>query len=270
MDTILSKKIGLIAGDGELPVNLAKSAAKQGFEIMAVSVSPDNRRQLRAVCKTVYSCGPGEVQKIFDIFHKESINQMIFIGKVHKGLILRPILDARARKILRGAKRLNDDSLMLNLIGEIEKENISILDQTIFLKEFFPAKGVLGAEPPNEKQLVDIEYGFQTAKEIGKLDLGQSVVAQDKMILAVETIEGTDKTIERGCKMGNGGATVVKVSKPGQDRRFDMPAVGLKTLKTMKKHGGKVLAIEANETFAIELEKMIAFADRYKIVLIAV
>ena len=270
MDTILSKKIGLIAGDGELPVNLAKSAAEQGFEIMAVSVSPDNRRQLRDVCETVHTCGPGEVQKIFDIFHKESINQLMFIGKVNKGLLFRPILDARARKILKGVKKLNDDALMLRLVNDIESENISVLDQTIFLKDFFPQKGVLGSIQPDESQLMDIEYGFQTAKEIGKLDLGQSVVAQDKMILAVETIEGTDKTIERGCKMGNGKATVVKVSKPGQDKRFDVPAVGMKTLRTMKRFGGKVLAIEAGETFAIELNKMIEFANKHKIVLIAV
>ncbi|HSA06428.1 MAG TPA: UDP-2,3-diacylglucosamine diphosphatase LpxI [Candidatus Gastranaerophilales bacterium] len=270
MDTILSKKIGLIAGDGELPVKLAKSAQNQGFEVVTISVIPSNKRKLEAVCKKVYSKGPGEVQAMIDIMKGEGVNQISFIGKVHKGLLFRPILDARARKMVKDVKRLNDDSVMLRIIKELKEEDISVLDQTIFLKEFFPKKGVIGRIKPDENQLADIEYGFQIAKEIGRLDLGQSVVAQDKMILAVETIEGTDKTIERGCKMGNGKATVVKVSKPEQDKRFDMPTVGLRTLETMKKYGANVLAIEADETFAIEIDKMIEFANKHNIVFIAV
>ncbi len=270
MDTILSKKIGLIAGEGELPVSYAEVAAKQGFEIVAISVVPSNRRKLEMYCNKVYSKGPGQIQAMIDIMKNESVNQITFLGKVHKGLLFRPILDARARRIIKEANRLNDDSLMLSIIKELEQEKISVLDQTIFLKEYFPSKGVLGDIHPDKDQIVDIEYGFQVAKEIGRLDLGQSVVVQDKMILAVETIEGTDKTIERGCRMGNGKATIVKVSKPGQDKRFDVPAVGLRTLKTMKKYGAKVLAIEAEETFTIELNKMIEFANKNKMVLIAV
>ena len=207
---------------------------------------------------------------MIDIMKGEGVNQVSFIGKVHKGLLFRPILDARARKMIKDVKRLNDDSVMLRIVKELEGENISVLDQTIFLKENFPPKGLIGNIEPDENQIIDIEYGFQIAKEIGRLDLGQSVVVQNKMILAVETIEGTDKTIERGCKMGSKGATVVKVSKPNQDKRFDVPAVGVKTLKTMKKFGASVLAIEADETFAIELDKMIEFANKNKMVLIAV
>ena len=270
MDTILSKKIGLIAGEGELPIRLVESATSQGFEIVTISVIPSNTRKLKTVCSKVYTKGPGEVQAMIDIMKGEGVNQISFIGKVHKGLLFRPILDARARKMVKDVKRLNDDAVMLRILEELAGEDISVLDQTIFLKDFFPKKGVIGKLEPDENQLIDIEYGFQIAKEIGRLDLGQSVVAQDKMVLAVETIEGTDKTIERGCKMGNGGATVVKVSKPGQDKRFDVPAVGLRTLKTMKKHGAKVLAIEANETFAVELDKMIEFVDKNNMVFIAV
>lgn len=277
MDTILSRKIGLIAGEGELPVRLAKSAKEQGFEVVAISVIPSNKKALQAVCTKVYSKGPGEVQAMIDIMKGEGVNQISFIGKVHKGLLFRPILDARARRMMKEAARLNDDAVMLNIIKELEGEEIYVLDQTIFLKEFFPSKGLIGSVKPTESQIKDIEYGFQIAKEIGKLDLGQSVVAQNRMILAVETIEGTDRAIERGCKMAKGGflkksegATVVKVSKPEQDKRFDVPAVGPRTLNTMKKHGANVLAIEANETFAIELDKMIDFADKHGIVFIAV
>lgn len=270
MDTILSQKIGLIAGEGELPLKFAKSATGQGFEVVAISVTPSGTGKLKETCSSVYSKGPGEVQAMIDIMKGHGINQITFLGKVHKGLLFRPILDSRARGMIKDVKRLNDDAVMLRIIKELEGEDISVLDQTIFLKDFFPQKGLIGKIEPTENQMIDIEYGFHIAKEIGRLDLGQSVVVQDRMVLAVETIEGTDKTIERGCKMGSKGATVVKVSKPEQDKRFDVPTVGLRTMQTMKKHGAKVLAVEANETFAIEIEKMIEFANRHKMVFIAV
>ncbi len=270
MDTILSQKLGLIAGEGELPLHFAESATAQGFEVVAISVTPYNTAKLKPFCSKVFSKGPGQVQAMIDIMKKEGVNQITFLGKVHKGLLFKPILDFRARNMMKDVKRLNDDAVMLRIVEELEGENISVLDQTIFLKDFFPKKGLIGKIDPTKDQMTDIEYGFYTAKEIGRLDLGQSVVVQDRMVLAVETIEGTDKTIERGCKMGSKGATVVKVSKPDQDKRFDVPTVGFRTLQTMKKHGAKVLAIEANETFVVEIKKMIDFANRNKIVFIAV
>ena len=271
LNTTLKKTIGLIAGDGELPVSLAKNAAKNGHEIIAVSLSPTNRKELESCCKKVYSCGAGEVQKMVNIAHQEGITQITFVGKVSKTMLLRNLrLDSRAISLLKQTKRLNDDALMLKLIESLAEDNLEVIDQTIFLKEYFPQQGVIGKYSPDESQQIDIEYGFQIAKGIGGLDLGQTVVVQDKMVLAVEAIEGTDRCIERGCKLGNKNAVVVKVSKPDQDKRFDVPAVGLRTLKNMQKFGGKVLAIEANETFAVEKDKMIEFANRHKMVFIAV
>ncbi len=271
MDTILSKKIGLIAGDGELPVKLSRTAKNCGFEVVAISLAPNNRRLLSNYCSKIYPYGPGEIQKILDTLANENITQVSFIGKVHKGLLLRnPRLDSMAITLLKTMKKLNDDAIMLGVVDALNKRNVSVLDQTIFLKELLVAKGVLGKYEPNEHQKLDIEYGFTTAKDMGGLDIGQSVVVQDKMILAVEAIEGTDRAIERGCRLGNSGTVVVKVSKPNQDLRFDIPTVGLNTLKTMKKFGGKVLAIEAEKTFIVQKEEMIKFADKHKMVFIAV
>lgn len=271
LDIALSKRMGLIAGDGVLPVELALSAQKSGFEMIAISLAPSNKNLLEQCCKRVYAFGPGELQKILDTLHKENINQLTFIGKVHKGLLLRnPKIDARAISLLKQKKKLNDDEIMLTIVEELDQENITVLDQTIFIKDLVAPIGVLGNFSPDENQLMDINYGYQTAKEIGKLDIGQSVIVQNKMILAVEAIEGTDKAIERGCRLGNNNAVVIKVSKPNQDKRFDIPTVGLNTLKTMKKFGGKVLAIEAGKTFIVEKEKMIQFADKNKMVFIAV
>ena len=271
VDKKLSKTIGLIAGDGELPVSLAKNASKNGHEIIAISLSSTNKKELESHCKKVYSCGAGEVQKMVNIAHQEDITQITFVGKVSKTMLLRnPRLDSRAISLLKQAKRLNDDALMLKLIESLAEDNLEVIDQTLFLKEYFPQKGIIGKYSPDDLQQIDIEYGFQIAKGIGGLDLGQTVVVQNKMVLAVEAIEGTDRCIERGCKLGNKNATVVKVSKPEQDKRFDIPAVGLRTLKNMQKFGGKVLAIEAGETFAVEKDKMIEFADKNKMVFIAV
>ena len=271
VDKKLSKTIGLIAGDGELPVSLAKNASKNGHEIIAISLSPTNKKELEPHCKKVYSCCAGEVQKMVNIAHQEDITQITFVGKVSKTMLLRNLrLDSRAISLLKQTKRLNDDALMLKLIESLAEDNLEVIDQTLFLKEYFPQKGIIGKYSPDDLQQIDIEYGFQIAKGIGGLDLGQTVVVQNKMVLAVEAIEGTDRCIERGCKLGNKNATVVKVSKPEQDKRFDIPAVGLRTLKNMHKFGGKVLAIEAGETFAVEKDKMIEFADKNKMVFIAV
>lgn len=271
MDTLLSKKIGLIAGDGELPVCLAKTAQKSGFEVITISLTPSNKKQLQNYCKKVYSCGPGELLKALKILKNEEISQLSFIGKVHKGMLFRnPRLDSRAIKMLRNLKKLNDDNIMLEIINELALENINVLDQTIFLQDVFVDQGVIGKHRPTEEQQIDIDYGFAMAKEMGRLDIGQSVVVQNKMMLAVEAIEGTDRAIERGCKLGNGAAVVVKVSKPNQDQRFDIPTVGLNTIQTMKKFGGKVLAIEAGKTIIVQKEEMIKFADRNGMVFIAV
>lgn len=271
LDTVLSKKIGLIAGDGELPVKLVTFAHKCGFQVIAIALSHSNKRHLSQYCERVYSFGPGEIEKIINTLHTESINQLSFIGKVHKGLLFRnPRLDSSALKMLKEMKKLNDDAIMEAVVAQLAKENIKVLDQTLFLRELFQPQGLIGNIEPTEEQKLDIEYGFSLAKEMGKLDIGQSVVVQNKMVLAVEAIEGTDKAIERGCRLGRNNAVVVKVSKPNQDKRFDVPTVGLNTLKSMKKYGGKVLAIEANETFIVEKEQMIEFANKNNMVFISV
>ena len=144
--------------------------------------------------------------------------------------------------------------------------------KTIFIKELLVKKQVLTVLKPTQEQLEDIDFGFRMAKEIGRLDIGQTVVVQNKMMLAVEAIEGTDKAIARGAKLANKAhaAVVVKVSKPKQDKRFDIPTVGLRTLKTMRHNGANVLAIESGETFIVEEEKMINYANKHKMVVVAV
>ena len=271
MSIVLDKKQCLIAGDGELPIEMAKSAQKNGFEVIAISLSSDNRNQLKKYCSKVYNFGPGEVMKIKQTLADEKITQLTFIGKVHKGLLLRrPKLDMEAVRLMKEAQRLNDDAVMLILVDQLEQMGITVLDQTIFIKNLMAPPGVLGAFEPDEEQALDVEYGFWLAKEMGKLDVGQSVVIKNKMIMAVEAIEGTDKCIERGCKIGGKGITVVKVSKPTQDMRFDIPAIGLRTLRTMQKYKADLIAVEAGETIIVDQEEVIKYANKHNIVIMAV
>lgn len=271
MSLILENKQALIAGDGQLPVKMAQYAKDNGFEVVCISLSGDNYKDLKKYCSKVYSCAAGEVGKITNILVEEGVKQMTFLGKVHKGLILkRPKFDVKAIELLKSVKRLNDDQVMLLVVQELEKIGVTVLDQTIFIKNCMVPSGVLGKIQPTEEQRNDVEYGFAMAKEIGRLDIGQSVVIKDKMVMAVEAIEGTDRCIERGAKIAKKGACVVKVAKPTQDKRFDIPAVGLRTLNTMKKNGAKLLAVEANETIIVDQEKVVEFANKNGIVIMAV
>jgi len=271
MSIMLEQKQGLIAGDGFLPVKMAQAAKDNGFDVIAISLSADNCQQLKKYCSKVYSCAPGEVLKIQHVLEKEELKQLTFLGKVHKGLILkRPKFDSKALELIKNAVRLNDDEVMFMAVSELEKIGVTVLDQTIFIKNLMIPAGVLGKSNPTAAQMEDVNYGFWLAKEMGKLDVGQSVVIKEKMIMAVEAIEGTDQCIIRGSKFAKKGASVVKVSKPTQDKRFDIPTVGLRTLQTMKKYKANLLAVEANETIIVDQEKVIKFADKNNIVIMAI
>ena len=268
---MLEHKQGLIAGDGSLPVKMAQYAKENGFEVICISLANDNVNQLKKYCSKVYSCHPGEINRIESILKEEEIKQATFLGKVHKRVLLQlHKFDKRAIELLKSMERLNDDEVMLLIVREFEKSGITVLDQTIFIKNLMVPSGVLGKVKPTEAQMEDVNYGFWLAKEMGKVDVGQSVVIKDKMVMAVEAIEGTDVCIKRGAKLAKKNAVVVKVAKPAQDKRFDIPAVGLRTLKTMKKYKANLLAIEANETIIVEQEKVVKFADDNNIVIMAV
>lgn len=271
MSIMLENKQGLIAGDGTLPVKMAQYAKENGFEVVCISLAKDNLRQLKKYCSKVYSCHPGEVNRIEKILKDEEVKQATFLGKVHKRVLLQlHKFDSRAIELLKAAQRLNDDEVMLMIVREFEKLGITVLDQTIFIKNLMIPAGVLGKLKPTKEQLEDVNYGFWLAKEMGKIDVGQSVVIKDKMIMAVEAIEGTDMCIKRGAKFAKKNAAVIKVSKPSQDKRFDIPAIGLRTLKTMQRYKANLIAVEANETIIVDQEKVVQFADDNDIVIMAV
>ncbi len=268
---VLEHKQCLIAGDGNLPVQMAKSAKQNGFDVVCISLSSDNYKQLKKYCSKIVSFGPGQVESITNFLKDNEIKQLTFLGKVSKTMLLkRPLFDKTALDLLKEMTRKNDDAIMLKIIEQMEKIGITILDQTIFIKNLMVQKGVLTKLLPTKAQYEEIDYGFSIAKEIGRLDIGQSVVVKDRMIMAIEAIEGTDKCIKRGCKLARRkNAIVVKVSKPHQDKRFDIPAVGLKTVKTMRRYGANILALESGETIIVNQEKMLEYANKHDIIIVA-
>ena len=255
-----------------MPVKMAQNAKNNGLEVVAISLSSDNYKELKKYCSKVYSFGCGQVDSIKKVLVQEGIKQLTFLGKVSKTMILkRPKFEPTALELIKKAVRLNDDAVMLIIIEELNKLGITILEQTIFIKDTMAKEGVMTDKKPTPEEMSDIEYGYKIAREMGKLDIGQSVVMKDKMIMAVEAIEGTDKCIIRGCKLARRkNAVVVKVAKPHQDQRFDIPAVGLRTLKTMKRYGANVLALQAGETIMVDQNKMVEYANRHNMVIVAV
>ncbi len=269
-----SIRLALLSGAGDLPVRVAKNAIDQAFTLFAYTMDKSNLRDFRRLLpeNQVRFIRPGMLDRNMQLLKSDGITSVVFAGKVNKWILLKsPLLDGRAIKLWQQQKHFNDDALMLALIRELENENITVLRQTDFMQGLLVPPGVYTQRQPSDLEKSDIQFGLNLAREMGRLDVGQTVVVHNGMVLAVEAIEGTDQAILRaGRWKKTKGGVVAKSEKPGQDLRFDVPTVGIRTLKTMRKSGLSVLAIEANKTITLELDKMIALANRWQMTIIAV
>ena len=267
------KRLALIAGEGLLPVSVAKNAASQGFTPIVLSVGRDNHAPLKALSHIdgFYTIVPGLFEQTLTLLRREQITHLVFAGKVNKWMLLRnPKLDALALGTLKKLRFRNDDRMMRGIIDALKQAGIDVLHQTQFLQEHLIGPGTLSNRPPTEAETVDITYGLTLAREMGRLDVGQTVVVHKGMVLAVEAIEGTDECLKRaGHWAAKQGGVVAKAAKPNQDQRFDVPTVGIKTLKQMKKAGLRVLATEAHATLYLEIDAMRAFADQHEMTIIS-
>ncbi|MDX2084382.1 MAG: UDP-2,3-diacylglucosamine diphosphatase LpxI [Candidatus Melainabacteria bacterium] len=272
MDTMHLSPIGLIAGEGHLPLHVAENAFRQGRSVVAFCIGRNNVRELQRLCVRTHRVVPGLLERNVALFKSEGVRELVFAGKVNKWLLLcNPRLDAMALKLMRQAVQMNDDRVMLGLIDYLAGHGLTVLRQVDFLQNLFVSEGILTQQSPNERQWLDIRYGFSLAKALGRLDVGQSVLVKDGMVLAVEAIEGTDRCIQRAGDLARRkGGVLIKVAKPEQDPRFDVPTVGLRTLKTMKKMGIQVLATEASRTLFLEQAAMVSFADRHGLSIVSV
>ncbi|UOD35024.1 UDP-2,3-diacylglucosamine diphosphatase LpxI [Deferribacteraceae bacterium V6Fe1] len=264
-------KIALLAGYGKLPVFAVRSLQEANKEFIVVTFSEEFNQSIETNGIVVYSLSVGQVGKILDVLKKESVTDVIFAGKVNKSLLYNNLkLDMKAVKILFSLKDRKDDTIMNAVIDELSKMGINVLKQTDVLKSLLAEENIIIGKSPTNKEKEDIEFGFKIAKELGRLDIGQTVVVKNKAVMALEAIEGTDAAIERGLQLAKKGGIVVKVAKPDQDERFDVPTVGVDTLKKIADNKGRLLAVEAGKTFIVDKKECENFAKKNGITLISV
>jgi len=263
-------KIGLVAGYGKFPLKFAKAAQDRGHYVYAVGMVEETFKEIEDYATEVLWVSIGELNKIIEFFKKRNIKQVIMAGAVKKIRMFTGIkLDERWHKLLNSLETFSDEQLLSSLVKELSKENIEVLDSTTFLSDLLAPPGVLTKTEPTPQEWEDINYGKKIAKQLAGLDIGQTVVVKNRTVLSVEAIEGTDAAIKRGGELGSGSVIVVKVSRPNQDMRWDIPTVGLDTFNSLKKAKARVLMIEAGRTLVLDREELIKKCDEANIVLVS-
>jgi DUF1009 family protein len=272
--TTSKKTLGIVAGMGDLPVLIAEEAKKIGYRVVAVALQPPADESLRPIADIFHKIHIGRFGEIVKALKKSSVSEVVFAGKVPKSLLYEHkksfIPDLKAMKLLFSLKNRSDSSFMKVISDELEAEGIKLLRATSIAKDILTPEGVLTRKKLKKDQLKDISFGWKIAKGIGKLDIGQTIVVKDLAVMSVEAIEGTDEAIKRGGSHAGGGSVAVKVSKPGQDMRLDVPVVGPDTIQAMKKAGVEVLALEADKSIIVDRERVLREADKAGIVVVGI
>ncbi len=254
---------GLIAGNGRFPFLVLEGARSQGIDMTVIALKEEASPELEQAAKRVHWVSLGELSKTIDLMHQEGVTQAVMAGQVKHNKIFSSIRpDWKLAKLLFSLPRKNTDALIGAVARVLEDEGIRLVDSTLFLKPLLPEAGVLTRRAPNEHEAEDIAYGRGLAQQIAGMDIGQTVVISDRACVAVEAMEGTDEVIARAARIADGKPlVVVKVSKPAQDMRFDVPVVGLPTVEQMRSVGATALAVDAGRTLLFDRTKLIEAAD---------
>lgn len=263
--------LGVIAGNGKFPILLSHKARSQNFHVIAAGIKGDTSFLMRFFSDQYQSFPVGALNDLFAYFQEKNVKQVIMAGQVNPvNLFKKKIrMDGEFQKLFDAIKDRKADTIF-NAIGEKLKERgIELIDSTILLKDMLAPKGTLTRRAPTEIELADIMFGQDIAKQMGGIDVGQTVVVKEKAIVAIEAMEGTDRTILRGGKIAQEKAVVVKMSKPNQDFRFDVPVIGPRTLKNLIRSGCSCLAIEAGKTLIIDLPQCLKLANKARLCVVA-
>jgi DUF1009 family protein len=267
---MINNKLALIAGEGILPEILAKRLIENGL-LSLVLVLQGKTERFNYSKEIVFESAPGKIKNILNILKKNNINKIIMIGKIDKSAFLeRKGFDFKALLLLRKIKNGNDMSIFYVINQEFNKIGIEVLPQDKYLEDLIVKKGVVTGKKPSKRERQDAEFGIEYARQLASMDIGQVVVVKNKVITAVEAVEGTNETIRRGAVLGKTGSVVCKAGRVNQDKRFDIPAVGLDTIKILSKCKCSLLALEADCIFLIDSEKVKKFADSKKISIIGI
>lgn len=276
--TFACPPIGLLAGSGRFPILFAEKARSLGLPVVCVGINGEAAPELAPLVERFYWAGLTRLGRMIRCFKREGVQQIVMAGKIQKSKMnsrfrfLRYIPDWRTFCVWFFRKRRDnkDDTLLLSIIDEFAKDGMTFASALDFCPELLVNNGLLTLRAPSASEEADIAFGWELAREMGRLDVGQSVAVRERAVLAVEAIEGTDQAILRaGILCPRGGIVVVKVAKPQQDMRFDVPTIGCQTIESMHQAGARVLAIEANKTIVIDQQQTVALADRYGITIVA-
>lgn len=282
LSTSLSKRpvqrIGLLAGAGRFPIAFAEAARKQGHSVFGVGVVGMASDELHNACDYFTTTSLGRFGRAIRFFKSARIDRVVMAGKVDKTVLFHPyrwirhLPDFRAIHMMLRYARENrkDDTLMLALIREFERDDLVFDTPLNYCPELLVKHGFLTRRKPTPAQWNDIRFGWEIAKELGRLDIGQTVIVNDMAVIALEAIEGTDAAIRRaGTLCRRGGFTIVKVAKPQQDMRFDVPTIGVETMQTMRESGARVLAVESEMTIMLDQTEVIELANRLGIAIVS-
>jgi DUF1009 family protein len=262
-------KYGLIAGNGKFPFLVIDGARRAGEELAVVAIKEETDPSIDGVADNVTWVGIGQLGRMLSTFKDAGVTKAIMAGQVkHVQIFSGAMPDMRMVKMLWNLPRRNTDALIGGVAAELEKEGIELIDSTYFIQDQLAPAGILTRRKPTELESENVEYGLHIAHELARLDLGQTIVVRGKACVAVEAMEGTDATIRRAGELVNGKLTVVKVAKPEQDMRFDVPVVGVPTIETMIAAGATCLSVTAGKTLIFDRDEMIELADKNTICMI--
>jgi DUF1009 family protein len=262
-----SDRWGLIAGNGDFPFLVLEGARSRGIEMAVIAIREEASPALEKSAKRIHWVSLGELSRTIELLHEEGVKHAVMAGQVKHNKIFSSIRpDWRLAKLLFSLPSKNTDSLIGAVARILEDEGIQLVDSTKFLGPLLPETGILTRRSPDVSEAADIAYGREVAQKIAALDLGQTVIVRDRACVAIEAMEGTDETIERAARIAGGQRlVVVKVSKPAQDMRFDVPVVGLKTMEVMRRSNATALAIDAGKTLLFDRDELMRTADDFSI-----
>lgn len=265
------ERIGLIAGNGRFPIIFADNARKLGYHVSAVAHEGETEPELASHVDRIHWVKIGQLSKLIKAFKQDGVHQAVMLGgikKTHVFTTVRP--DFRTLALATRLALWKDDDILREFAKELEQEGIAICESTFGLEGILVEEGTLTERAPSEKEWADIRYGWNVAYDVGRLDIGQCVVIKDRVVVAVEAAEGTDEAIKRGGELAKEGAVVVKRSKPQQDLRFDLPAVGPRTIEVMASVKASVLAVEAGRTILLDREIMLDKARSARVAIVGI
>jgi UDP-2,3-diacylglucosamine hydrolase len=262
-------KYGLIAGNGQFPLLVVEGASKAGTSLAVVAIKEETDKLIDEVADNVQWVNIGQLGKMIDFFKKNGVEKAIMAGQVkHVQIFSGAVPDMRMLKMLWNLPKRNTDSLIGGIAKEMASDGIELIDSTYFIQDHLAPSGPITKRVPSDIEADNINYGLHIASEIARLDLGQTIVVRAKACVAIEAMEGTDATIKRAGKLANGKLTVVKVAKPDQDMRFDVPVIGVPTIETMAAAGATCISITAGKTLIFDREEAVRTAEKHKIAII--